>query len=137
MLTLTFYKDNNEWFLQWPEGMPNEPSKAELQMVLGADTLLDSLAKEKDRVSLDITETVFELRNDNKPAFAKGEWDFMIRADYIKTYTGAYYHTAKNNDTYIWLCPVTTLIFGGYPKYIYYKIHKDEEVQKQEDGPDF
>lgn len=129
MFTLNFYKDNNEWFLKWPEELANEPLRAELQMVLGADLMLDFLSNSGTEVSLEVTDIIEEARAEDEIFKRKEGWDYMIRADYVKTYTGAYYTTgvSLNVAPYVWLCPVTTLLFGSYPKIIYYKIHKNEQ----------
>lgn len=133
MYILEFYKDNGEWFLNYPGYIENGGKRADLQMVLGADSLLDALSEGGEKVALDITDSVEEMKGE-KPALARKMWDYLIRADYIKTYEGKYYSTnglwksrLNGNLPYIWLCPVTTLIFGSYPKYIYYKIHKDDQ----------
>lgn len=125
MKTLRFYKENSEWYADIPEW---EGLKSALQMVLGADTLLDELSNYKEEITLHLTTEVQEIRNlEGIPAFANHNWDFLIRADYVKTYEGKYY--TGYNEKYIWLCPVTAFVFGEYPQYIYYKIVKNEDNQ--------
>lgn len=104
---MNFYKENNQWFVDLPNW---EGSKADLQMVLGADTMLDTLSNNSDSVDLELS-TIFEgetsdlvLRRINKlPALLGG---------------GANYKSNKA-DYNIWLCDVTKFVFGNFPKNIY------------------
>lgn len=135
---LSFSKDNsNEWYIDIP-GPDWVGSQSDLQMVLGADTLLTHLAGDKDNITLLVATEIVDIRDhDNLPMFAKHNWDFLVRGDHIKTFSGKYYNSFA--PEYIWLPPVIEFIFENYPKYIYYKIKPNDtkKVQTQEDGPDF
>ena len=133
---LTFLTSpDGAWYIDLPE---YEGDRADLQMVLGADKLLDHLADGKDQIVLLISTDVKEIRDyEGLPMFAKHNWDWLTKTSYIPTFTGQYYTTGAE---YLWLCPVTEFVFGEYPNNIYYKIFKDgeyKEVSAQEDGPDF
>lgn len=141
---LRFYKTQGDWYIDLPEyfdsgGVDFQPMPADLQMVLGADTLLDSLSEDGEDVYLLLSTDIKEIRNwEGLPSFGRHNWEWLSRADYIQTFSGKYY---SNGAMYIWLCPVTEFVFSNYPKDIYYKkVSHDttiEKVQTQEDGPDF
>lgn len=110
MKTLSFYKtEQNEWFLDAPEYIEHGGAPEELQMVLGADILLDTLADGKDGVRLEVSQE-------------KTQWvNVLRRVDEIPTQVGKYYHDDQT-ETLLWLCPVTTWVFNGvYPETIWYK----------------
>lgn len=131
---MIFNKKDNQWFIDLPE-YPGQ--KADLQIVMGADKLLDTLAKEEGKVILLITTQVDDIHNLNGlPAFSTHNWEWLVRGDHIPVADGKYY-AVKGGMYYAWLCPVTLWVFGDYPKYIYYKIKPNEKIQAQEDGPDF
>lgn len=135
---LTFLKSlKGEWYIDLPEYIEMGGNMADLQMVLGADDLLEKLAEEKREIILLISTDVKEIRDyEELPMFAKHNWDWLSKAAYIPSASGMYY---TNGAMYLWLCPVTEFVFGEYPPNIYYKIFRDEtkKVQEQEDGPGF
>lgn len=111
MRDFLFYKEVNEdWFVELPEW---KGSKADLQMVAGADTMLEYMAEGGDRVWARLSEEFF---------VGSDEMKFIRTADEIGN--GAHYKLDKfkgidiNLD--IWLCDVTTFVFGKFPKIIYF-----------------
>lgn len=136
MKTLHFYEeDEGKWFIELPEYLDEDlhpddddyeqRNKQDLQMVLGADTFLQEISEGEGKVSLLISLDSKEIRDwEGLPQFVNHKWDFLIRADYVKTFVGKYY-TGYNNR-YIWLGPVFSWIFDEYPQYVYYKIVKNE-----------
>lgn len=96
---VTFNKEiNGMWFISLPDW---EGDKSELQMISGADTLLDRLTKDGVSVSMEISDQVF----DGAQKMVYDEYGF---------------YQYKNQT--IWLCPVTEFVFdGGYPAIIYFK----------------
>ncbi len=125
--SLKFIKESNGlWFIDLPEWTG---AKGDLQMVLGADTLLDMIAEGKNEVALRFSDKSFE------------------GADYISWYAdgldgdashgGASYlikeYNGKATRFEIWLCHVTKFIFGEMPDIIFFKkvfITKVSEIIK-------
>lgn len=111
-----FEKEMEGWFVDLPEW---EGSKADLQMVMGADTFLDILCEGEWVVWLTLSDEPFEgaeileLRS------------FGIEPSYEDTEQGAWYKLQTyrgiefNMD--MWLCEVTRFVFGHLPNTIYYK----------------
>lgn len=110
MKTLKFYKDpDNRWYVDLPEW---EGTKAELEMVAGADTMLEYMAEGDNKVSIYMSEEPFENAD---------EIVFKEIADDIGE--GAYYKLNKYRGIEIgldmWLCDVTKFVFGCFPEKIY------------------
>lgn len=113
-------EDDNKWYVDLPEW---EGSHAELEMVYGADLLLDIISGYKRCVELNVSINSFELI---------GEYmylDFVEMADDIGN--GAYYYfdnQLKVGDTTVaikmWLCDVMKFVFGYFPHRIYFQIIK-------------
>lgn len=109
-MILTFEREKNgNWYIVLPNW---KGLKSQLQMVAGADDFLEMICNNKNIVSLEVSLT-------EKENFSKME---MIRkvlygADYyIEEYGGKkIYHK-------LWLCPVTTFVFGDYPSELYFKL---------------
>lgn len=103
-----YIEEDGRWFIDLPEWTGE---KAELQMVAGADIMLDSfLDNDSNDVWLTISEDEFE--NSQKLTF-------IATADDIQN--GAYY-VLESNRLHMWLCDVTKFVFGGYfPETIYLK----------------
>jgi len=109
MKTLKFNKDPDGWFIDLPEWTGG---KASLEMVAGADKLLEKLSEGKGTVTLVVTEELKDTVFDNK--FEK------ISKIMNTPGGGALYST---NHWPIWLCDVTKFVFDGrFPKKLYYKI---------------
>lgn len=111
-MKLTFEKDpNNEWYIVLPDWTGD---RADLQMVCGADTFLDMIAKEEKLVSLEIES---ELTGDKGlPSF------FLAKRHDTPEIGGAMYYIASfhDQDFEMWLCDVTRFVFNGeLPQNIY------------------
>ena len=111
MEKLRFYKENTgEWYIDLPDWTGE---KAELEMVQGADLLLDYLAGKKNDVVLNISNEKFDEADSLD----------LIRESLVD---GAYYilENYKNINIClpIWLCNVTKFVLGGFPDKIYFKI---------------
>jgi hypothetical protein len=112
MKTLEFTKDvdTGRWYVVLPNWTGPKES---LEMVMGADTLLDIASENKmGIVRLLISEKPFEGSNE------------LLIKNIDKT-EGAFYRLnefdGKNVDLDIWLCDVTKFVMGGFPKKIYIK----------------
>lgn len=115
------------WWIDLPAYTAQGGDPAELQMVAGADDMLELLSEDSNEIRLQISEQKVK--------------DFyeLKRVDEIPTISGRYYFD-NATDLLLWLCPVTLWIFEGrYPEIIYYKlcdvIHKQNESNEMDPGP--
>lgn len=112
MRILNFEKDpDGKWYVVFPD-YPGP--RADLEMVLGADMMLDIYAQGEGNVSLTVSETEvagFDVIN------------LVELCD--ETTGGAYYKVSIINnidyDFRIWLCDVTKFVFGYFPEFLYLK----------------
>ena len=103
---LSFYKElDGKWYIDLPDW---EGSKEDLEMVFGADDILDHLSNGKNNIKIKISEDYFD--NSNKI-------EFIRLATEVND--GAFYDA---NGTEIWLCDVTKFVFGYFPKVVYFSI---------------
>lgn len=106
---LEFYKEDKRWYADIPTW---EGSKAELEMVEGADAMLDYISKGRERISLKLSDTKFEGSDELRFIREANEYD-----------NGAFYilNEYKGNEVNLnmWLCDVTKFVFGDFPKIIY------------------
>jgi hypothetical protein len=110
-MILTFEKENNNnWYVVLPEW---KGSHDDLQMVLGADTLLDFIKDDDNRfVKLDVSLEAIDGYNHLK---LKEEPDFGGGIYLLNTLNG------KDFDHELWLCDVILFIYGYVPENIYFK----------------
>lgn len=117
MKTYRFYKTtSNEWFID----IPKFPFKKRwLEMVCGADDLLDKLAKGNNEVKIEIGSR-----------YKKRDYsDVLLLQKVLGTWKGATYKpllTRLQNRGFgknkLWLCPATLYVFFKYPKKIYFRV---------------
>ena len=103
--TFKFYKENNgDWYVDLPSW---EGSKYDLQMVMGADTMLDILSNCGSEVSIIIEEEPIDF------------YDFKLtfKEDYCDG--GMYEYTSAYNTFDVWLCHVTKFVYNKLPKVLY------------------
>ena len=110
MKRLKFYKESdNRWYVDLPEWTG---SKAELEMVAGADSMLEYMAEGEGQVWLVLSEQEFENAD---------KLEFLRLATEIEN--GAFYKLDKYRGIEIglemWLCDVTEFFFGDFPKTIF------------------
>lgn len=126
MKILRFYKGGDRWYADIPEYLEEGGNEDNLEMVLGANDLLEELSGNKDEITLLLTTDTKEIiEKEEIPAYAHHNWEYLIRADYIPTSSGKYY--TGYNSRYMWLSPLWAWIFQMYPQYIYYKIVKTDQ----------
>jgi hypothetical protein len=110
-----FYNDEAGWFVDLPEW---EGSKADLQMVSGADTFLDILSQGDTTVYVTLSDEDFDGAD-----FM--EFLYLGRLENWELGEGAWYRMGKymgiRYDIDMWLCDVTKFVFGGFPATIYFK----------------
>ena len=107
MKNYTFNKEQGSWYIDLPDWTG---TKAELQMVAGADTLLDHLSNNGTRLNVALsTDKVIK------------DSGFQILKKIVKTPpNGCIYHLGF---TPVWLCNVTKFVFEGiFPKQIHFMV---------------
>jgi hypothetical protein len=123
-MTYRFIKENDgTWFIDLPQ-YPGP--KEDLQMVLGADLLLDDLASGnlKHRVDGKV-ELWLELSSmyitDGDVLIKDDKMNFVPKElkQYVEELGGAFYHKSQKS---IWLCNVTEFVFGKFPSQIWFKV---------------
>lgn len=127
--THRFYREQNgRWYIDLPEYLEGgHGTKGNLEMVAGADKLLDSMLEDGDnnQVELTFSETPYEgfkyLMKRRKSVF-DGSW--------VSKFLGGTYDldkelTEDRFPEHVWLCPVTIYVFGSnYPDSIYFNKNK-------------
>ena len=122
--TVSFtHEEDDRWYVDFP-GWPLKHSQ--LQMVAGADDLLDLLNDGSDHVHLKVS------TNSSKPFPDMPSSTHIFRLQKVKSALtrGAFYTLEtplKGWETpnasrrkQLWLCPVTLTVLGHYPKNIYF-----------------
>ncbi len=107
MKQITFNKNSiGQWFADIPEWTGD---KAELEMIMGADTFLDIMAQGESKVTLSFNTEYLE---GSSPSF-------VLKRN--RPYSDGYYYDADGlfNSLEIWLCHVTEFVFGKFPETFY------------------
>ena len=113
-------KFNHESDGKWYVDFPNWPlSHDNLEMVAGADDLLDILNNGTNHVSLEVYT--------NRPK----EYDIELKKVHSALTKGAFYTVETSLKGWenpnsirrkqLWLCPVTLTVLGQYPQQIFFK----------------
>lgn len=110
MKTLRFYKiEENKWYVDLPNWTG---SITDLEMVEGADIMLDMYSNGGDNIFMTFSET--EYGNSDKLVFIRKADELENGAFYtLKTFRG------KEINLQIWLCDVTLFVFNDFPKVLY------------------
>jgi hypothetical protein len=113
--TVNAYKFVKEYTGRWYIDLPNwQGVKADLEMVEGADIMLDYVGKGSSEVELILAEEPFE-----------GSTELQLIEDYKDHVGGGIYllseYEGKTLDQQMWLCDVTKFVFGKLPPAIYFK----------------
>jgi len=107
-----FYLEGEAWYIDLPEYIEMGGDKADLQMVLGADDLLNYLSNNSSEIEL-------ELAVDKKGEYY---WDYIEKATNNPVQSGAtYVYQTGVNILIVWLCDVVTFLFGDFPEVIYFR----------------
>lgn len=129
MKILKFYKEDKKWYLDFPEYIIAGGTKAELQMVFGADDLLDRFCR------IGESELTLEINIENKATV--NTYEILIKSQ-TKIDSGCFYvrpiwspvsFDCNTEPDYkisdyqvVWLCDVTKFVFDGeFPSRIYFK----------------
>jgi hypothetical protein len=107
MKNYTFNKEQGSWYIDLPNWIG---TKGELQMIAGADTLLDHLSNNGTTVNVALS---------TDKLFANSGFQTLKRI--VKTPpNGCMYHLGF---TPVWLCNVTKFVFDGiFPRQIHFKV---------------
>jgi phosphopantothenoylcysteine synthetase/decarboxylase len=120
-----FYKtEENRWYIDLPEYIESGIGTLEnLEMVCGADILLDIVSKGRDKVKLEITTIEPDIYD------ILGYDELKLISDNNDDISGATYKLVEENnynikgDFQVWLCPVTLFVFNDeYPTKIWFKV---------------
>ena len=110
--TFRFYKDQRgEWYIDLPGW---EGSKAQLEMVEGADTMLDIVSNYTNECFLKMSDKPFDGAEILALTYARTN-DQGGGGDYI---LNEYNRETVNHM--MWLCEVTKHVFKGLPAFIYF-----------------
>lgn len=108
--TKRFYKtDEGRWYIDLPEWLDNDMPIEALEMIDGADLLLDKLSKYSNEVIINFS--------------SKKKSTHLHLKKLYSDESGATY-SVKMEDFVVWLCPVTLYLFDKYPKNLYVKAVK-------------
>ena len=115
MRTFKFYKESDSrWYVDLPEW---EGAKADLEMVLGADSFLEIMAEGEAQVEVILATS----------SFSRADELIMTKLGAIEGVelgTGAWYKLSTYRgiafDLEMWLCDVTKFVFGDFPTTIYF-----------------
>lgn len=114
MNTYRFYKNEAGWFIDLPEYIQQGGTAADLEMVDGADTMLDIIAVDGNDVHLTISKKPFERA------------DILTLTERCSPYVGGGYYlmeefAGQKVNLKMWLCKVTEFMFGEIPEKFYIK----------------
>lgn len=128
-VTKRFYKDpDGRWYIDLPEYIEQGlGTKDNLEMVSGADTLLDNLSEESDSIMIKFDDQPFDghtvhliRSNQDDEVYAETDPDLDSGGWYHYYSNPRWFNRVLNNFHLVWLCPVTLYVFNGaYPKNIY------------------
>lgn len=105
-------EDTGRWYIDLPD---YQGPKADLEMVEGADKMLDYVGEGNSEVELILSEQPFD-----------GSTQIELIHDYSKQSGGGgiykldTYNGVKLNQD-MWLCEVTEFVFGKLPPFIFFK----------------
>lgn len=103
-----FYKDNEGWFIDYPEHYQRGGTKGQLAMVAGADKMLDAISNNGNDVTVEFSDKEFDNYDVSLKRILRDPW-------------GATYSIFESGyPSIVWLCNVTKDVFNGpHPKNIY------------------
>ena len=107
---LNFQKElSGKWFVDLPEWPGN---KEDLEMVMGADAMLDYMCCGEPEVALFLSTDMIENHKFGPPKYVL---DFKE-----EIYEGATYNLSGTGiELEVWLCHVTKFVFGNFPHKIF------------------
>lgn len=117
MKAYRFLRTGKDWFIDLPEYLEQGGSIGDLQMVDGADKMLDMMAGDNNAVILKIDKEKFDGA------------DMLVLVEKCDPYIGGGYYMMKHYEGLeinrkMWLCQVTEFVFGDIPQQIFVKREK-------------
>jgi hypothetical protein len=114
METHRFYRDGLGWYIDLPSYLKQGGSLGDLQMVDGADKMLDIMAGNDKDVVVQISTEPFQGS------------DVLEMTEKCDPYIGGAYYLlntfeGREINQHMWLCQVTEFVFGYLPERIYVK----------------
>lgn len=104
MNNYTFFKDEeSRWYIDLPEW---DGPMEDLEMVMGADTMLDIISQGEDEIRVSISETYIPHKM----------WLTFIREE---SDGGMYQLSSTQHSFEVWLCHVTKFVFNKLPEKLY------------------
>ena len=117
MENFKFYKTGDEWFVELPEYLEQGGSQADLQMVEGADEMLEIMSEGEPEVIVRMLNERFDgadiLILKEKCELPKAGGMYLMEQ-----------FEGKKIDLILWLCKVTEFVFGELPPQIFVKRKK-------------
>ncbi len=107
----------DRWYIDLPEW---QGPKANLEMVAGADTMLEVLSRGNKRINVSFTDSKKLLVDKDLPISLSLEHK---NDGVYRVFTHETEFTADELPNEIWLCAVTQFIFGDYPQHIYVSVN--------------
>ena len=112
-----FYKTGGEWFVDLPEYLEKRGIKEDLQMIEGADKMLEIISNGEEEVILSMSKENFRnadvLILKEKSENSKGGGIYFMEQ-----------FENKKIDLTIWLCKVIEFAFGEIPTNIFFRKEK-------------
>jgi hypothetical protein len=123
-----YQEDDGRWYIDLPEYIQSGlGTKANLEMVAGADVLMSELAQGKSEITLKFTDTEFD--GYHVQLIRTSDYGYTPEdIDDTEFGTGGWYHyydkrkwyQLKPNVNSLWLCPVTLFLFNNsFPENIF------------------
>ena len=131
---LTFVREEGD---RWYIDLPSWPwHHANLEMVCGADRMLEILSEGREKVRLLVKVAQTPCPEDVVDDMIKEGWieltliksslsggaTYVPRGEKMKNFYRVHPVTQERSPRTIWLCPVTLFVVGQYPKYFYAKV---------------
>ena len=117
MKAYKFIRTGQDWHIDLPEYIEQGGSVADLQMIDGADTMLDMMAGKENSVILLVANEKFD--GADKLILTEKCDPYIGGGNYLMTH----YEGQEINRT-MWLCQVTEFVFGDIPPQIFVKREK-------------
>lgn len=109
-----FIKEGEEWYVDLPDYIDQGGHKGDLQMVQGADTMLEMIAGDEKEVILWMDRIYFV--GADKMTMTERCDPSVGGANY-----NLYQYQGEVVDQNLWLCSVTEFVFGDLPEEIFLK----------------
>jgi hypothetical protein len=115
--TLRFYREAGAWYVYLPEWTGE---KSDLQMVCGADDMLDSYSRNGADVFVYASTKPF----DGSSALAR-------QFDGVQDMGSGAWYSQSDPEQAVWLCDVAKFVFGDFPKEIHFKVLNTKKQRKK------